>query len=195
MALFLSTFEKIGLLLIRTSCHTDIASKVEPIMIFGKKFLVLLRVVVKSAKRCRCVTFCPRELCSNLPPMWPVNGEKVAQFSPFPQYWPKSSQIIFTWKLHYLKQPKNLPEYLGYFCEKFLLPTRSKIAQSGHTAHTFLILILSSSTRRLHFIHISTLNERLKKVWSLKLQPGSNNVKDKCLKLFWCFLTPIWALS
>ena len=55
---------------------------------------------------------------------------KVAQLS---QHCPKSCQIIFSWKLHYFKQPKKLPEYLGYFCKQICWQEIQKIAQSGHT--------------------------------------------------------------
>ena len=36
----------------------------------------------------------------------------------FSQFCLESSEIIFTWKLYYLKLPKNLSEYLGYICKK-----------------------------------------------------------------------------
>ena len=51
----------------------------------------------------------------------------------FSQYFPKSSQIIFTLKLNYFKQHIKLTEYLGYFCKQVYYQEVQKIAQSGHT--------------------------------------------------------------
>ena len=64
--------------------------------------------------------------------VWPVDW--IKSYPIFPQYCPNSSLIIFTWKLYFLKEPKNLPYYLGYFCKQICNQKVTKIAQFGHTA-------------------------------------------------------------
>ena len=82
------------------------------------------------------------------PPVWPDDGIKIC---PIFQILLKNSQIIFTWKYYYLIKPKNLPEYLGYFCKTICYqdvknrPIRSHCPLTHFASYFFSQTLLISS--------------------------------------------------
>ena len=63
-------------------------------------------------------------------PVWPDDG--IKSYPIFPNIAQKEAKSFFTWKLFYLKYPKDLPEFLGDFWKKISYK-KDKIAQYGHT--------------------------------------------------------------
>ena len=54
----------------------------------------------------------------------------------FPKFAPKLATVVFTCECCFQNHPK-VSKYLGYFSKKICPHELSKIAQSGHTGHTY----------------------------------------------------------